>query len=165
MKKFAIASVIIFVFGFVLGVIIDRQMTADDPQEPQVHTDTITYIDTIPFYQPIPVDSVVLRYKTITDTIHIQVNGQDTTIVADYDIPITQKEYSDTTYHAWVSGYEPSLDSIYVFPRYQQITTTITQTKYKNKHWGLGINTGLGYTANKFQPYIGIGIQYNIFLW
>lgn len=38
------------------------------------------------------------------------------------EIPITQKEYEGAEYHAWVSGYEPSLDSIFVFPRRDVVT-------------------------------------------
>ncbi|MBO6254678.1 MAG: hypothetical protein J6O49_13690 [Bacteroidaceae bacterium] len=177
MKKTAIISVVSLIIGIVLGVLADRQMIADDRQEPQiysdtiVHTDTITYIDTVRYMKPIPKDSFVIRHQTITDTTHVIVNDKDTTIVTNYNVPITQKEYNDSTYHAWVSGYEPTLDSIYVFPKYQQINntqqinTTITKIKYKNRHWGLGVSSGIGYSPQGFTPYVGVGIQYNIFTW
>lgn len=177
MKRAIIISVVSLIIGIILGVLVNRQMIADDRQEPQiysdtiVHTDTITYIDTVRYIQPIPKDSFVTRHQTITDTTHITVNDTDTTIVTNYDIPITQKEYSDSTYHAWVSGYEPTLDSIYVFPKSQQINhtqhinTTITKIKYKKHYWGLGIGSGIGYSSQGFMPYVGIGIQYNIFTW
>lgn len=40
-----------------------------------------------------------------------------------------------------------------------------TITKTKQKRFGLGIHTGYGYSVgqNKFTPYIGVGVHYNIF--
>lgn len=91
---------------------------------------------------------------------------RDTIIKTDsvyVELPITQKEYRDSLYHAWVSGYEPNLDSINVF----QHTVTVTETvRPPTKRWGLGVQVGAGYnTGNKIQPYIGIGISYNILTW
>lgn len=165
MKKFFIVSIVSLVIGFALGVIAGRQMIADDHLYTKEHSDTIIYIDTITFLKPVPVDSVVISRKIIADTVHVTINNQDTAIVVEYDIPITQKEYNDTSYHAWVSGYEPSLDSIYVFPKYHYITTTVSKEVYKTKRFGFGINSGVGYSGNGFSPYIGIGVQYNIFQW
>ena len=83
------------------------------------------------------------------------------------EIPITQKIYQDSTYQAWVSGYKPSLDSIQVFQPITTITRTITTTevKYKAKRWGVGVQAGIGITPTKVEPYIGIGVTYNIFSW
>lgn len=127
--------------------------------------DTIT--DTITYFQPIPVDSVVIRYATVKlpvkDTIYIK--GPDTTrndsIVV--EIPITQKTYRDSMYQAWISGYEANLDSIYVFPKTITITNRIHDTP---KRWGLGVQVGVGGNrSHKIQPYIGIGISYDILTW
>lgn len=129
--------------------------------------------DTIPVFidTPIPRDSTVLRYETIT----VPVNDTVYAIVADtlgidhiaVEIPITQKMYQDSTYQAWVSGYDPALDSIRIFQPVTTITRTITNTevRYKTKHWGLGIQAGMGVTPTKIEPYIGIGVSYNIFSW
>ena len=120
-----------------------------------------TVYDTIPYYHPVPKDSTVLRYKTITVPRIEHVT--DTTSVEVYDtiqIPITQKEYKDSTYHAWVSGYEPNLDSIYVFPK----TVTITKNNVQviNKRWGIGFQLGVGYNGTKVTPFVGIGVSYNL---
>jgi hypothetical protein len=135
--------------------------------------DTITYRDTISYYKPIPKEHVKLRY----DTIHLQSNKQDvgfaTEQVTDSGaikildstkvvIPITQKVYEDSTYKAWVSGYNPNIDSIFV---YQKTTVVNHYFKDKEKRFGLGIQCGYGLNNNKMQPYIGIGVSYNLLKW
>ena len=77
------------------------------------------------------------------------------------EIPITQKRYESDDYRAYVSGYEPRLDSIFVFPK----TTIIRERSYKppNK-WHIGITGGYGYgiKSKQVEPYIGIGLTYSI---
>lgn len=126
--------------------------------------------DTLPKFidSPIPVDSTVIRYKyvkvPINDTIRYYAEIPDSTTI---QLPITQKVYADSTYQAWVSGYEPALDSIRIFQPITTITNTITTTevRYKTKRWGLGVQVGAGLTPNKIEPYVGIGVTYNIFSW
>ena len=78
-------------------------------------------------------------------------------------IPITQKQYSDSTYTAWVSGYMPSLDSISIYPR-REITTITNTIRKKPKRWGIGVNAGYGITPKEgMQPYFGVDINYNLF--
>ena len=127
--------------------------------------DTATYVDTIPYYKPVPKDSLIIRYQVVK----VPTTKSDTTNESGNDsvfaiIPITQKEYSDSLYHAWVSGYSPNLDSIKVYNKTTTITSTKEVIKYKTKHWGAGLQAGCGY-GNGISPYIGVGIQYNIFSW
>ncbi len=78
-------------------------------------------------------------------------------------IPITQKVYEDSTYKAYVSGYRPQLDSLFIYPKHEEITIT---KKPKPKRWGIGVHVGYGMTIQgkpEFHPYIGIGISYNLF--
>lgn len=76
-------------------------------------------------------------------------------------IPITQKRYESEDYRAYVSGYEPNLDSIFVFPK----TTTIRErvSKPPNK-WHIGLQGGIGYgfKSRQAEPFIGIGLSYSI---
>ncbi len=138
-----------------------REQTPNPP--PQIVYDTIpVFIDT-----PVPRDSVVIKYVTVPLPVYDTIPSHHAdTLVADSAtviVPITQKIYRDTTYEAWVSGYLPSLDSIRIF---QPVTTiTHTQIKYKPKRWGLGVQVGIGVTPNKIEPYLGIGVSYNIFSW
>ena len=133
----------------------------------------ITTYDTIPYPKPVPVDSVVLRYvteklpaadqpslptasvETVVDSMVCQTPKDSVEVV----IPITQKIYEDSTFRAYVSGYHPALDSIQIFQRKE---TNYIRSPTKNKRWGIGIQAGFGLTPHRVQPYIGIGISYNI---
>ena len=124
---------------------------------------TKTRVDTFPQFKPQPTKIVYLpakKYKLHIDTIL----SHDTVLV---DIPIEQKTYhKDSVYHIVISGYEPNLDSIYVFNK--TITNTITKTITKRKYSpriNVGIQGGYGYGINsrQFEPYVGIGITWNVF--
>lgn len=135
--------------------------------QPSIAADTTTYVDTIPYYQPVPRDSVVVRYKIVKLPVQEKDSVAGKADSVDVVLPITQQEYKDSTYHAWVSGYLPRLDSIHVYGKNTIITKTQTTTitKYKTKRWGVGVQVGCGYNFNQISPYIGIGVQYNILNW
>ena len=124
---------------------------------------TKTRVDTFTQFKPQPTKIVYLpakKYKLHIDTIL----SHDTVIA---DVPIEQKTYhKDSAYHIVISGYEPNLDSIYVFNK--TVTNTITKTITKRKYSpriNVGIQGGYGYGINsrQFEPYIGVGITWNIF--
>lgn len=129
--------------------------------------DTTTYVDTIPYYKPVPKDSIVIKYHIVKLPAQKKDSASGKTDSVDVVLPITQKVYEDSTYHAWISGYRPQLDSIHIYNKNITITNTqtITVTKYKTKRWGVGVQVGCGYNFNQISPYIGIGVQYNIFNW
>ena len=73
----------------------------------------------------------------------------DTSKMIAVEVPITSKHYGSKDYDAWVSGYEPSLDSIKVYKETQYITNTITRTvKDKGKHFFLDVGAGCEYQFN-----------------
>ena len=158
-KITAFLAVVLIWTLLAIGVFVGEKHS----QSKITNTDTIHSVvyDTVQYRMPIAHDSVVVRYlyrhvtvnDTITDTI---VHAGDSIPVV---IPVTQKAYRDSSYEAWVSGYEPRLDSINIFNK------TIIRSVYKTKRWGLGVNGGYGYTKEGFSPYIGIGIQYNLISW
>lgn len=168
MKKLPWILIVILSVALMFSINKNVQLT----NYSNVYTDTLTVFDTIPYYHPVPKDSIVLRYKYITlptnpsDTttkqspeIQIVKSTPDSTKIS---IPITQQRYEDDTYTAWVSGYNAKLDSVWVYPK----TTTITKIQKLNKgRWGLGVQVGMGVNGNKISPYIGVGISYNIFTW
>lgn len=130
-----------------------------------VYTNTITVVDSIPYYYPVPRDSAVVRYEVVrlqvADTARVTV--RDTVRVADsvqVVLPITQKMYSDSTYRAYVSGYNPKLDSIFVYAPTKYVTTVV---KARPKRWGIGVQAGVGYSRGGFSPYIGFGISYTLY--
>lgn len=121
-----------------------------------------TRVDTIFHKNPIYVKQTVLK----RDTVQVwSPYKQDSVQV---ELPYIRKEYQDSTYKAWVSGYQDiNLDSIEVFQKTKtvQINNTNYITKYKNRPFSVGIQAGYGYDfMNKCTlPYIGIGVQYNLF--
>lgn len=141
-----------------------------------VYTDTLTVYDTIPYNKPVPRDSVVIRYITqklpvsVPETPENVPNSRDSvenfskTVPEDsvsVQIPIEQKTYETDTYRAYVSGYRPTLDSLFITQPRQ-----VVQIREKPKRWSIGIQAGYGVTMTQqpqFAPYIGIGVSYNLF--
>ena len=135
----------------------------DRPLDESVSRDTVTLHDTVPEYLPAPKDSARIKYVTRWlpakhDTVYSENYAQsfaeimhDTVAV---QVPITSKHYGGKNYDAYVSGFEPSLDSIFVYNETQLITETITRMKPPNK-WSLSVNAGVDYgtTSQFWQPY------------
>lgn len=130
------------------------------PFEEKVERDTVIIHDTIPDYNPTPKDSATIKWVTKwlpsaikTDT----VTRWDYFVVHDsvaVEVPITSKHYGNEQYDAYISGYEPKLDSIFVYQKTEYITTTITRNKPPNK-FELDVVGGIDYnTSNdKYTPY------------
>ena len=116
--------------------------------------DTIIVHDTVPDINPTPKDSATIRYITR----YLPISKRDTVSQVELitlhdsvmvEVPITSKHYGSKDYDAWVSGYEPSLDSIKVYKETQYITETITRTvKDKGKHFFLDVGAGCEYQVN-----------------
>lgn len=170
-ERKAIVILVSFFISCVIGVILTLFYMRHISVETINENDTTTRIvyDTIDVYYPRPKDSIVTKYvvKTFKKYKEIEkdsVGGLPQASSGDSDevaviLPITQKTYEDSTYKAWVSGYEPNLDSIKV---YQKNTyKTITQIKKTNKIIGFGLQIGVGLTPKGFQPYIGGGVNIN----
>jgi hypothetical protein len=97
--------------------------------------------------------------------IKIPVPGGRDTIRDSIEVPvqIQQKRYEDSLYTAWVSGYEPALDSINL--RLPTITETVTKTVVKPSPLiTFGVQVGGGYGVFNRQPdvYVGVGCQINL---
>lgn len=156
-----------FLCGLILGVImtliITKPLCNKHIDVGVVYSDTI--VDTIRYYPEI-YDSVVVRYVTQTLPIRKDTTIYNVTYVdslsndsASVVIPITQKHYAESTYDAWVSGFQPSLDSIRLY------MPTITNTKYikeNGKRFSIGITTGYGLSEHGLSPYIGVGVTYSL---
>ena len=102
-------------------------------------------------YLRIPVPG---KRDTLRDTIRDSI---------DIPVPIYQKRYEDSLYTAWVSGFEPKLDSIDL--RLPTITETVTKTIVKpSPLFSVGIQAGAGIGVISRQPdfYIGVGGQLNL---
>ena len=116
-------------------------------------TDTLVLTDTIIKFRPKP-------YKvTIIDTIYLPQQPQ-------YDTLIRQEvTYKDSTYTAVVGGIEPYLKSIEIYPKTIYVNNNTTTTIKVRSRFGLGVQAGYGYGRNGLQPYVGVGVQYNLIQW
>lgn len=126
--------------------------------------DTLIVRDTVTIGYPVPIlttiiDTLLVAYPDIV-IIH------DTTFV---QLPRERKEYSGKDYRAVVSGFQPSLDLIQVFPETKTITKTISAPPRKRSHWSIALQAGYGLTlqSNRITPlpYIGVGLSYSLVEW
>ena len=122
-------------------------------------TDTLVLTDTIVKMQPKP-------YKvTIIDTIYIPQQPQQPQ-QPQIDTLIRQEViYKDSTYMAVVGGIEPYLKSIEIYPKTIYVNNNTTTTIKVRSRFGLGVQAGYGYGRNGLQPYVGVGVQYNLIQW
>lgn len=89
------------------------------------------------------------------DSLSIELDGDSLTVT----LPITQKVYSDSTYTAYVSGFDAKLDSINVYSKLVTVTKREPPPAIT-----FGVQAGYGITPKGMQPYIGLGVQYNFSL-
>lgn len=102
--------------------------------------------------------------ESVLDSVGFSDNLSD--IPDSIEVPRTQKVYSDSAYTAYVSGYMPKLDSIVV--RQKEITRNITETRTireSTRRWNIGIVAGYGYgfQSKTCEPFIGVGVTFNLF--
>lgn len=161
-KKHLIILAAVAILCLLCGFFVAKGMY-DRPLDESVSRDTVTLHDTVPEYLPAPKDSARIKYVTRWlpakhDTVYSENYAQsfaeimhDTVAV---QVPITSKHYGGKNYDAYVSGFEPSLDSIFVYNETQLITETITRMKPPNK-WSLSVNAGVDYgtTSQFWMPY------------
>ena len=135
------------IIGIVCSIVVRSKLT--DPIQ------TIIKYDTIRITEPqsekiIPVEvrkfTTVPTLLTISDTIKVPYYVRDTLM-----IPMEQKYYQGESYKAWVSGYNPRLDSIVVYNTIQ----TISQIKGKDTENRLSIEARFLAAPDLFLPSIG----------
>ncbi len=126
--------------------------------------DTLIVRDTVTIERPLPIlttiiDTILVAYPDIV-IIH------DTTFV---QLPKERKEYSGKDYRAAVSGFQPSLDLIQVFPETKTVTKTISVPPRKRSRWSIALQAGYGLTLQDNhitpRPYIGAGLSYSLVEW
>ena len=150
------------IIGIVCSLIVRSKLTTP--------IQTIIKYDTIRITEPqaekiMPVAvkkfTTVPTLLTISDTIKVPYYVRDTLM-----IPIEQKYYAGESYKAWVSGYNPRLDSIVVYN-----THTLSQIKENRANNEIYVDARLnyytlpamslelqaGYTHNRTTYYIGAG--------
>ena len=154
------ALIVLLLFAWTSGFYIGDYSQKSKPKI--VATDTITVVthDTIHSLQPVEVVRYV--YRTKVDTLRTT----DSVLVA-VELPIETAQFTDTAiqnadticYNAFVSGYQPMLDSIHF--SYSKHETTITNTivqKPKRWHWGITGGYFVGYDISHRQMSNGFGV-------
>ena len=76
------------------------------------------------------------------------------------------REYQDSNYYAKVSGVQPRLDELRVYPK------TVYETQYiyrdivgKPKRWGIGLSAGYGVGRYGLSPVLAVTVNYNLWNW
>lgn len=163
-RTHTIIASVFFALGALCGFFLGKSMYQPTYDE-KVARDTLIVHDTVPDINPTPKDSATIRYITrylpiakrdtssrvdhFIEANNMVVHFADTSNMIAVEIPITSKHYGSKDYDAWVSGYEPSLDSIKVYREKEIITNTITRTvKDKGKHFFLDVCAGCEYQFN-----------------
>ena len=122
-------------------------------------TDTLVLTDTIIKFQPKP-------YKvTIIDTIYLPQQPQKPQKPQIDTLIRLEVIYKDSTYMAVVGGIEPYLKSIEIYPKTIYVNNNTTTTIKVRSRFGLGVQVGYGLSRNGLQPYVGVGVQYNLIQW
>ena len=170
MEKRNYNLVLCLVFALSLSLGYNYKQYRDLQEQPvKTVTKTITKYFERKDSMPEPKKEVIIRTVKVPvpskpDTVGIAETPQP---VDSVELEITQKVYSDSTYTAYVSGYEASLDSIVV--RQKEVTHTILETKTipktKYRRWNVGLIGGYVYgLKNKsFEPFVGLGLTLNLF--
>lgn len=118
-----------------------------------IHVVTKVDVDTQYIMSPQP----YLAWIDSSDTIH----ASDTCChLREY------REYQDSNYYAKVSGVQPRLDELRVYPK------TVYETQYiyrdivgKPKRWGIGLSAGYGVGRYGLSPVLAVTVNYNLWNW
>lgn len=120
-------------------------------------TDTFIRVDTLRERVPYPVYETVIQTVPELFPVYITLEGDTVREPILVPVPITQKEYLTDHYHAWVSGYNPSLDSVDVFRE-----TSYIKERIKPRRWGVGVSAGYGLSRSGLSPSLSVGVYYRI---
>lgn len=154
--KWLIVAIVLFAVSFLLLTCLrwKHEFEHDGHDEPTIKHDTtyVTITDTI--HDTLP---AIIKTRYLHDTIFV---AKDTAGVEhDIVLPITQNFYKkDGLYEAWVSGYNPMLDSIHVLRQKDIVTITNEKTIIQNK-WRIEAQGGFFAHSSVFLPSIGISIS------
>lgn len=108
--------------------------------------DTTTVYDTITRLKPVYLTS------TVVDSIPYPVPVPGTTDTIYASLPRTEREYGDSTYHAIVSGVNPSLDRIDIFRKTQYINNTVYIPQKDGRRDFFEVDARVMYSGSPYAP-------------
>ncbi len=109
-----------------------------------VLTDTVVTRDTVVVRVPEYVEIPSVRTVTVRDTVVL---------------PAVTRVYEDTTFRAVVSGIDPRLDSLTIYPQVRTVTRNLRRPVSR---WGLGVTAGVAVTPKGVSPSLTVGVTYVI---
>ena len=128
--------------------------------------------DTLFIRDTIVIENPVFKERRIVERVPMPVT--DTVRITDTLYMYADREsrmYEGDSYKAVISGINPSLDWIEVYPEEKFVTKYMipASAKSKAKRWGLGVQAGYGVMPVQgtvyASPYVGIGLSYNLMTW
>ena len=181
MNTNSIKYFLLILLGFLtcigIGVILGIKCNQTDQE--QVRYDTIVKCDTITKLQPKETVKYIVRHDTLKCVFHEAFKAAADTLASPLEkapqsaqetpnldsleicLPIEQKVYSDSTYQAWISGYDAKLDSIKIFNQNKIIyQKEILQSKNKLRlHISPTIGFGYGIYHHTWDCFAGVSIS------
>lgn len=157
---------LVLIFGGVILALMWRMGKLEKELEAyrNAPADTVQVVlhDTIKVDSPIEINHYIKEkeYIAVKDSVLIH-----DTLTQSIFLPRECRVYGDTSYRAVISGVNPSLDSLEIYQKTYIQTITKTVTKTDKRRWGLGVSVGAGWNGKKVQPFLGVGVQYNIVRW
>lgn len=156
--------------AFVLGAFVGLSLRRTQPGpgvDPEPKRDTTWLHDTVTVQLPAP------KTKTPRDTVYLPApvppdttgHAPDTVYVP---VPIETSYYADEGWEAWVTGYKATLDSLHIHQATAIVEVPVFKTVTKHARWGVGLQAGATYLPGTqgqqgaIQPYVGLGLSYNI---
>lgn len=151
MKRSIIIGAVLLLIGIVIGWLCRQSLIRP---ETIIQRDTLVRVDTIRELYPIPIK------EEVVDT--IQIVARDTIRINDtlyVSLPMEKRTYRRDEYYAEVTGYNPRLTYIEVYPKTVYVTETLDKGP---KRWqfslDLGVNVGRAYNPY-FAPNLGAEIS------
>lgn len=166
-------SAIIILLLLVAGFVIGYKCANHNVEKHEKVVDTIVVVkwDTMKIVEPHEVERTIVRYDTLTKIQFVNITDEDLLRKLDslnlaIQIPTEQAIYKDSVenaaYEAFVSGYKPVLDSIFIHCK--ETEKIITQIeRIPARRISLGVQLGVGVSAQGWAvPYAGVGISYRL---
>lgn len=142
-------------------IVFHWPIAAPGPSVTTVHrTDTLVRVDTVVHTVFKPYKVTEIRTDTLFVYVDRPVNAGDSVAVT---LPVEEIGYRAEDYELTIGGVRPYLKNLTVYPRTVTVTNTEIQTITRHPRFSVGIQAGYGITQDGPRPYIGLGVQYNLF--
>lgn len=139
----------IFVLLFFVGALLFRGKKTEIIEKH--FTDTITIVK----YDTVTITKIKVIKERVVDTMYIEKNGEQIAL------PRQQRHfYEKSLFDAWVSGYDPKIDSIRIYPKteYRTITNTVEKER-THRPWSLYAGAQIQAFSSDFIPSVSISLS------